>query len=421
MTDKQLAKNMEQFVENETQQTKCKIAEILEKEQKNSKLEKVYEVFKKHYHIPNTNHLDVILATNLTYKMDGDPVWIIFYGASGDLKTSITKGLLGCNDVILLDNLTPNTLASGKEGVADLGRELNQSNKILLIPDMATLVSKNTDEKNEIWGQLRTLYDGYINKRTGSGVNKAYTGCHVTLIACATDIICDEVLVHAQLGTRDFMYSTGADPLDIDSKMDKAWDNVGKETEINQDIQKVIHDFFLFHSVKEYPISSDMKQFIKEQAKRLMVLRASGAVDRSTRELLNPVVPEIPTRIFKQFKKLYYGLKSLDENYPDDKCKEIIKHIVNSSGNKVRQLVLSFLEKSNPLDKWFKITEVQYGTRLSRGSVKQQLETLWNMNELEKEVREERIGSYVFTGYNGVEEERGGHLEEVAYYRRQQI
>ena len=60
-----------------------------------------------------------------------------------------------------------------------------------------------------------------------------------------------------------------------------------------------------------------MKGFLKEQAKRLMTLRASGPVDRAYREMLNPVVPEVPSRLFKQFKKLYIGLKSLDEEYPD--------------------------------------------------------------------------------------------------------
>jgi hypothetical protein len=132
------------------------------------------------------------------------------------------------------------------------------------------------------------------------------------------------------------------------------------------------------------------------------------------------VVPEVPTRLFKQFKKIYIGLKNLDPEYSDEKCKEIISHIVNSSGNKVRQLVLEFLNKSNPLDKWFKITEVQFGTRLSRGVIKQQLETLWNMNVIQKQVIEEMIGSHVVNTEYG-EQTRGGRLEEVSYYRRQQI
>jgi hypothetical protein len=424
MTD-DLAKDMEVFADNEAQKQLRSIKEIIKTEVQpnidNATLKNIHAIFKKHYHIPNTNHIDVLLATALTYGMKGDPVWLIFFGASGDLKTSIVKSLLGLPHVILVDNITPNTLASGKANAHDLGSELQQSSNIIIIPDLATLVSKHVDEKNEIWGQLRTLYDGYINKKTGSGINKKYDGCHVTLIACATDLICDEVLVHAQLGTRDFMYNTGAESCDIDEKVNIAWDNVGKEKEIQQEIDTAINCFFTYHKIKEHPVPDDVKKFLKDQAKKLMILRAGGAVDRSTRELLNPVVPEVPTRLIKQFKKLYYGLKSLDDNYTDERCKEIISHIVNSSGNKVRQLVLSHLEKSNPLDQWFKLSDVQFSTRLSRGSVKQQLETLWNMGVIEKKIVEERIGGYLYKSEYGHEDLRGGHIEEVAYYRRQQI
>ena len=421
MIDEQLAKGMEDAVSKEIQTEKSRITKFLEQDKENATLEKVHKKFKEHYHIANTNHIDVILATALSFRMQGDPIWLIFYGASGDLKTGITKSLLGLQDVVLLDNITPNTLASGKPDVKDLGFKLQNSNHILLIPDLATLISKNIDEKNEIWGQLRTLYDGYINKRTGSGVERKYEGTHVTLIACATNMICDEVLVHAQLGTRDFMYSTGADPMDMNEKMERAWDNVNKEGEISKETQEIISSFCRFHFIREIPVSEDMKDFIMKQAVKLMILRASGAVDRSSRELLNPVVPEVPTRLSKQFKKLYFGLKALDENYPDEKCKEIISHIVDSSGHKVRQMVLSELEKSNPLDKWFKINEVQFNTRLSRGAVKQQLETLWNMHVIEKKLVDENVGGHLETNEYDKEYYRGGHIEEVAYYRRQQI
>ena len=207
--------------------------------------------------------------------------------------------------------------------------------------------------------------------------------------------------------------------------MEKAWQNSGHENEITQETRSIITEFFLYHKIKDIKISDEMKGFLKEQAKRLMTLRASGPVDRAYREMLNPVVPEVPSRLFKQFKKLYIGLKSLDEEYPDEKCRDIIQRIVDSSGNKVRQLVLNFLEKSDTLEqKWYKLSDVQYGVRLSRGSVKQQLETLWNMGEIEKKVVEERIGAYVVTfsdSYGKPREDlRGGHIEEVAYYRKKQ-
>ena len=196
---KAIATGMETFADEQARNSKDDLkkrtVEAIEEEKtriEKASLENVHKTFQKWYHIPDTNNIDIILATVLTYAMEGDPLWLIYYGASGDLKSSIVKSLLGLPNVKLVDNLTVNTLASGKPNAGDLGQELQHANTIILIPDMATLMSKNTDEKNEVWGQLRTLYDGYVNKRTGSGVNKAYEGCHVTLIGCATHVICDE-------------------------------------------------------------------------------------------------------------------------------------------------------------------------------------------------------------------------------------
>lgn len=392
-----------------------KVKDIVETAMQNSSLDCVHKVFQKYYHIANTNNIDVVLATVISYAMKGDPIWLIFFGASGDLKSSIVTCFEKESFCIKLDNLTPNTLASGKIDAPDLGHDLQQSSHLLIIPDLATLVSKNQDQKNEIWGQLRTLYDGYINKKTGSGVNKEYENCHVTLVACATNIICDEILIHAQLGTRDFMFDTGSDVSSIDDKVERAYLNVGKEQEIRDEIQKVIHDFLIYHPIKEHPISEPMKKFLKEKSKELSILRASGSVDRNSRELLNVVVPEVPTRLIKQFKKLYFALKSLDVDYPDEKCKDIISHVVSSSGNRIRSRVLSILKDKRD---WCNIQDLHLKTKLSRSVVKQQLEVLWNIGILEKKIEIERVGGRIVHNYTtGEEYEVGGKVEEVSYYR----
>jgi hypothetical protein len=48
----------------------------------------------------------------------------------------------------------------------------------------------------------------------------------------------------------------------------------------------------------------------------------------------------VPTRSLKIFKRIYVALKSLDEKYPDDKARQIISHIVTSSGDKIRQQLI---------------------------------------------------------------------------------
>jgi len=249
---------------------------------------------------------------------------------------------------------------------------------------------------------------------TGSGVERKYENCHVTLIACTTPSIRDEILIHAQLGTRELMYDTDPDMVDNFFKMEKAWDNEEFEYEMQNDIQEVVHNFLTYKKIKRIDIPNEIKEFLKNEAQRLSFLRASGVVDKIHKELLNPIAPEIPTRTIKQFKRIYISLKSLDEKYPDDKCKKIIEHIVNSSGNVVRKLVFEELDITKD---WMKIADIQQATKLGRKTVKAQLEMLWNMNIIEKEVREERIGGYFIKDDDGFEQLRGGRAEFISYYK----
>jgi hypothetical protein len=163
--------------------------------------------------------------------------------------------------------------------------------------------------------------------------------------------------------------------------------------------------FFLkthkFKRIEDNDISQEMKDFIIKEAHRLAILRATGIIDQQHRELINPVVPETPTRLVKQFKRLYIALKSLDENYTDERAKSIIKTIVDGSGNVVRNMIMSCMKVS--ID-WFDIAKLQDLTKIGRNSVKAQLEMLWNMGILDKEVQQRQIG-----GYNHTYTDRDGH------------
>ena len=318
-----------------------------EKKIKNATLENVYKVTEKYLHINDRNRIDIILATALSNQLPGTPIWMYIVGNSGDWKSAFARSLEGMHNVMKVDQITKNTLASGLKDASDLGAELDHASKILLFPDLAALTSMNTDEKNAIWGQFRNLYDGFIDKRTGSGVHRKYDECHVTMIACTTQSIRNEILIHAQLGTRELMYDTNANTIDNDFKMDKAWENEQYEDEMRTEIQKAVCDFLTYHKVQDITITPEIKVFLKTEATRLSILRASGTVDRIYKELLNPIYPEVPTRLIKQFKRIYICLKSLDDNYPDKKAKQIISHIVDSSGNKVRQIVLKVLKNND--------------------------------------------------------------------------
>ena len=153
---------------------------------KKSPLEEVYKVYKKYFHIEDTKRIDIVLATALSQKLEGIPIWLILVGASGDMK-SVQLNSLRNEDTFVLHNLTSKTLVNGykdKTKYPDLAPELN--NKIVVIPDMAQILKLPPSEKGELWGQLRDLYDGLAGKVSGMGSRAKYEDLHVTLLAGST-------------------------------------------------------------------------------------------------------------------------------------------------------------------------------------------------------------------------------------------
>ena len=145
-----------------------------------------------------------------------------------------------------------------------------------------------------------------------------------------------------------------------------------------------------------------MKEFIQREATRLEYLRGTAATDRSTGELITEILPADPMRSQTQFKKLYIGLKSLDENYPDEKAKRIIKKIVDSSGDPVRMEIMKMHEKQ-PAE-WYSLKQYVEKLRIGKKTIKKQLMALWSMKYLVRNIENETDAS--------------GRGIEVEYFRK---
>jgi len=380
-------------------------------------LAEVYRVVKKWLYMTNLERVDIILATVLSLFYDGNPLWVFIIGSSGDGKTEIVRALDGLPHVRKIDQLTANTFASGKKGAHDLGAELDGKRTILIFIDLACLTSLNKDEKKKIWSQFRTLYDGEIYKDTGSGVSKKYKNCYVTIIACTTKAIREEYHIHQQLGTREFLYDTNAQPEDNIEKMHRVIGNLGKKKEMREELKKAIQGFIKTHRFNnDIVMSPEILEYIYKQCEKLALLRATAPVDWYVGELTGDADAEVPTRLVEQFSVLYKALKSLDPAYQDQSYKNIVENIIRSSSHPVRYKLYHIFKNSD--GKWFNIPDLTRETRLGRKAIASQCAILWNLGSLEKEIREEIVGSTrIYTDDNGIEQKVGGHATEVAYYR----
>jgi len=305
-------------------------------------LDDVHKTYKKLLHIEDTNRIDIILAVALSMKLEGIPIWMILVGPSGDMKSVQLNSIRG-KDVYVLHNFTSKTIVNGfkdKKKFPDLAPELH--NKLVIIPDMAQILKLPPNEKGEVWGQLRDLYDGFAGKLSGQGSRARYENLKVTLLAGSTPAIDSQILVHQDLGTRELIYRTEGNK-DKNRVMEKCFENEEFEKKINEELREITRKFLDICKTKRADVSANVLEEIKSMALYITYMRATAEFDNYTHELRNYVYPEEPTRIAKQLKRIYVCLKSLSKDYFDAKALKILWHIARSSAFPVRTSIFDLL------------------------------------------------------------------------------
>lgn len=343
---------------------------------KESPLEEVYKVYRKYFHVEDTKRIDIVLATALSRKLGGIPIWLILVGASGDMK-SVQLNSIRDDDTFVLHNLTSKTLVNGyknKRQYPDLAPELD--NKLVIIPDMAQILKLPPSEKGELWGQLRDLYDGLAGKISGMGSRARYEGLKVTLLAGSTPSIDGQILVHQDLGTRELIYRTTGSKKKR-RVMAKCFENEEFEKEISQELRDVTSKFLKETYISREYLHPKILDTIMDMATYITFMRASADFDSYTHELRNQVYPEEPTRISKQLKRLYVCLTNLSNDYPHDRAIEILWHIAKSSAFPLRVKLFEFMLKSN--GKEHSTSALSELLKIGKATAKREMSVFWNL------------------------------------------
>jgi len=161
--------------------------------------------------------MDFIVAciTGSVWSALVEPMWGIVAGAPGTGKSEAMRPLLGWPRSLRLDDLTSNSLISGfKPDSPDAGDDEDKSmmrqldGKIILMPDMTSMLGKRLDTLTEIMGQLRSAYDGEFSKWSGQRGHQSFKAEFGFLGAC-TPTIYDFFKNHQQLGQRFFLIRMG--------------------------------------------------------------------------------------------------------------------------------------------------------------------------------------------------------------------
>lgn len=274
--------------------------------------------------------LDVIFGTIFANRIDGDPVWTFIIAPPSGSKTELLMTLNGSPEIETTTTLTAPALISGikfPEG-NDPSLLVKVNKRMLVIKDFTTILTMNTNARDEVFGILRDVYDGYVEKFFGTGVKKSYHS-KFGILAGVTPAIDAVSAQHSALGERFLKFRLDRyETHDGEkAKIKRALSNVGQETEMRKELQALAKRMLKKQLPKELPkLPPEMLDQVTAIAMFTANLRGAVMKDPYSGEMLCLPVREVGTRLAKQMVKLGVGISVFrDKDVIDEEVLDILR------------------------------------------------------------------------------------------------
>lgn len=247
--------------------------------------------------------VDALLATIAAHRLESDPVWMFWVDASGGTKTELLRSLASLPDVKLQSSLTAHTLISGfrvGEGKADPSLLPTLDGKVLIINDFTSILSLPSAERNQIFGQLREAYSGFVDPGWGTGKRPHYKA-RFGLVAGVVRAIEHYMQAQRMLGERFLHIRPSEDTVEFRRQCaKKAQDNRPHLNEMRAELLKASASFMETLKIERPAVSEATKETVLDLAEFIAVLRAPVQRDGYTNEVLYMPDPEHATRLSQQ-------------------------------------------------------------------------------------------------------------------------
>lgn len=283
-------------------------------------IEEVIDEVKKLILLKDPGVIKAIIATIVASRLPIPMIWLLVVGPSSSGKTVTLNPLLGLNDyapkrvVFPISDMTSNTLASGmRSGDFEEDSSLLEQARggVLLFKDLTTLLSKNDTVKQELFSQLREVYDGGFVKRTGNKKNIEFKG-KICVIGGVTQAIYEYEADMAVMGQR-FVYYAMEQPDELEATRRSIDVHFDKEF-LEEHLADVYGTYLsrVFENLDFTPVQPppDVKEDIVQLSAFCAAARAGVIRDRMGRLSYAPT-RELPTRIAGELTTLYAGLVAM--------------------------------------------------------------------------------------------------------------
>jgi len=366
--------------------------------------------FKKWLYIEDDDYISIVLGVFISHEIPGDPAWMYIVGPSSDCKTEMLRAFT-TTDVVLTQSISSKTLISGvnpkdkNRRKYDLAPRLHK--KIWMIYDFSEMLAKKAEERNDIFSQLRSLYDGTVSRTFGTGAEVVYgTGkkddpkIHCTLLAASTPVIDAYFLEQQLLGTRHLFYRVNTQ--NGGRIMKKISENDEKTDQMRAELNQAVRDYLSGLKIREVNINETTIKKIEELTSFMIKMRAGVSIDRYTDEVTQPAYPEKPGRAYKMLLKLYKALQHIPDLTGED-CLRIIQKVVKSTIPDKRLRVLE--QVLNLENDEYTANTIARPLRIGNRVVRRELNALWQLDYVEKREEYDQIQRKTVSYYRIKEEQ----------------
>lgn len=343
--------------------------------------EEIREAYKKWLYLEEDTNIDLVYATLIANRLPSDPIWLFLIAPPGGAKTELILSVSSAPLTYTTTQLTPHSLVSGMPSTGRMGDpslipKLN--NKVLLIKDFTTIMEMPALNRDEVFGILRDAYDGKTEKNFGNGIVRKYES-KFGIIAGVTPAIDKFSDTHSSLGER-FLKFRSRIPDNYCNNTDiilKAVDNVYSGNNMRAELQSIGQQALSFDYINKMDIpyiNDDFKDDIILLAQCVSILRASVPRERWTNDIIYKPVPEVATRIAKQFIKMLLGLCYFRNKKAGIAEYEIISRMAKDSVSSRTVSILREMAKSKDVPVSTK--KISLKTSLPENTVKRVLQDL---------------------------------------------
>lgn len=276
-------------------------------------LRKLYGTFEKWLYLTSHETINVVAATYLANLLQGARLWLCLIGPSSCGKTTMAESLLGLPNVHQINSLTTGAFASGhvsrENPSARFGMFQNldeKSHHLLVVPDFSSILRKDPRIRGEIFGQLRSIYDGSWKQTFGSGVEVDWKG-KVAVVACATPNFEKEISSEVAFGER-FLYWK-MPPVDTLQVGERSLRNSERTDEMRQEFRRAMRA-----TLSSIPLNQGLRlplsirNQISRETSNVALARTPISRDPYSHEICDIPRTESTARITQQLGQLLKGL-----------------------------------------------------------------------------------------------------------------